>query len=224
MWFSVGLAVLLLSKGHFFMAGPRTRNEPEFLCSNVSDDEEYILELAEKLIISRRAQGLRLCGTLRLSITLRYLAGGSYLDLALTHHQSVSAVYVHIEMNPHAIDRLCTIHLPCKNIEWLAEVLEVMTVCQSGKVVRLMSVCAYLHSILCTLRLFQDFYSLFGSWNLQEEFERQIRELMNKERTMQVAQRWVSICKIGKHFRIYLTTSREALIRNGILETNFVPF
>ena len=37
----------------------------------------------------------RPCGLIRLPITVRWLAGGSYLDLAIAHQLSVSSVFMH---------------------------------------------------------------------------------------------------------------------------------
>lgn len=77
--------------------------------------------LADKLSGCELASELRSCRLLRLSITLRWLGGGSYLDIALTHQLSTSSVYKHINDTINSINRVLKLSFPYRNADWLAE-------------------------------------------------------------------------------------------------------
>ena len=57
---------------------------------------------------------------MRLSGTLRFLAGGSYLDFALTHQQSISSVYSQFETTMDTIDKALKLRFPYEDESWLA--------------------------------------------------------------------------------------------------------
>ena len=82
--------------------------------------KETLFALAERLHILLRAQGLRSCGLMRLSVMLRFLAGKSYLDLALTHQQSIPSVYSDIETTMDARDKSFKLRFLYEYETWLA--------------------------------------------------------------------------------------------------------
>ena len=57
---------------------------------------------------------------MRLSGTLRFVAGRSYLDVALTHQQSISSVYSHVETTMDTIDKAFKLWFPYEDENWLA--------------------------------------------------------------------------------------------------------
>eukprot|EP00171_Calliarthron_tuberculosum_P004660 IDg4660t1 len=75
--------------------------------------------LAERIALHDGPRPVRSCVLLRLSLTLRWLAGGSYIDLAQAHHQSVSSVFWHIESTLSSIDDILSIRFPFNDLDWL---------------------------------------------------------------------------------------------------------
>jgi len=76
--------------------------------------------LADKLEGFESASELRSCKLMRLSIALRWLGGGSYLDIAIAHQLSISSVYKHINDTISAIDNVLNLHFPYNDNDWLA--------------------------------------------------------------------------------------------------------
>jgi DDE superfamily endonuclease len=78
--------------------------------------------LRELIRTSRNANG---CGAdsvpveSRLSMTLRYLAGGSYLDIAIAHHVSISKFYYVVDETLTDLDLSLNIKFPIDNLELL---------------------------------------------------------------------------------------------------------
>ena len=75
----------------------------------------YLVEKLGNLPSSKR---LRSCGQLRMSITLPYLAYGSYLDIALCHQQSTSSICLHIGITMLAIDAALESEFPYDYEKW----------------------------------------------------------------------------------------------------------
>jgi len=94
---------------------------PEFFARLYRMPKDVFLSLAENLLLCQSNRQLRSCGLMRLSITLRWLAGGSYLDIALIHQQSTSSVYHHIESTLAALDESLTLKFPYNDAAWLSE-------------------------------------------------------------------------------------------------------
>jgi hypothetical protein len=78
--------------------------------------------LRELIRTPRNACG---CGTVRvsleshLSMTLRYFAGGSYLDTAVAHHVSISTFYCVVDETLTDLDQSLNIKFPIDNLELL---------------------------------------------------------------------------------------------------------
>jgi len=95
--------------------------QPTFFARMYRMPKDVFLKLAEMLVLGQGIREYRSCSLMRLSITLRWLAGGSYLDLAAAHHQSISSVYLHIGTTINAIDKLLTLRFPYDDEQWLQE-------------------------------------------------------------------------------------------------------
>jgi len=93
---------------------------PIFFARLYRMSKEAFEQLADELLMNQD-KVLRSCGLLRLSITLRWLAGGSYLDLAMTHQQSISSVYHYIDTTLSSIDRAFNMKFPYDDPNWLAK-------------------------------------------------------------------------------------------------------
>jgi phosphoribosylformylglycinamidine (FGAM) synthase-like amidotransferase family enzyme len=78
--------------------------------------------LRELIRTTRNAYG---CGAVRvpvesrLSMTLRYLAGGSYLDVAIAHHVSISTFYYVVDETLNDLDQSLNIKFPIDNLKLL---------------------------------------------------------------------------------------------------------
>ena len=59
---------------------------------------------------------------IKLSITLRWLAGGSYLDIALLHNVSALSIYYYIDNTLQSINDNLEISFPSSSISWLEDV------------------------------------------------------------------------------------------------------
>lgn len=81
--------------------------------------KKEFFDLAERIAIHDGPRPVRSCVLLRLSLTLRWLAGGSYIDLAQAHYQSVSSVFWHIENTLSSLDDILDIQFPFNDSEWL---------------------------------------------------------------------------------------------------------
>ena len=87
-------------------------------------DKPAFFKLAHSLTVQRAASGLAFSKSsplLRLSITLRWLAGGSYLDISLAHGVAPSSLYHHIDHTLSDIDRSLKIKFPYNDNGWLQE-------------------------------------------------------------------------------------------------------
>lgn len=93
--------------------------QPAFFARMYRMPKDIFFVLAERISTAGNQIKLRSCPLMRLSITLRWLAGGSYLDLAMAHHVSVSSVYNHIDNTISAIDTVLRLHFPYNDKTWL---------------------------------------------------------------------------------------------------------
>jgi DDE superfamily endonuclease len=78
--------------------------------------------LRELIQTTRNANGqgsVRVPVESRLSMALRYLAGGSYLDIAITHHVSISTFYYVVDETLTDLDQSLNITFPIDNLEQL---------------------------------------------------------------------------------------------------------
>lgn len=78
--------------------------------------------LAEKLVVHRalrKITTIKSSTLVRLSVTLRFLAGGSYLDIALGHTLSISSTYSFIETTIEELSNCLSITFPLDNEEEL---------------------------------------------------------------------------------------------------------
>lgn len=94
---------------------------PAFFSRMYRMSQETFFLLAVTINDSCKGKRLRSCPLLRLSITIRWLGGGSYLDLAVAHHISISSVYNHIDNTITAIDESLKLRFPYDDDEWLAQ-------------------------------------------------------------------------------------------------------
>lgn len=75
--------------------------------------------LAETLAIFDDKKFRKSCPLLRLSVTIRWLPGGSYLDIALANSLATSTVYHFIDETLSTMDRSIQIKFPYNNPSWL---------------------------------------------------------------------------------------------------------
>jgi DDE superfamily endonuclease len=59
---------------------------------------------------------------MRLSVTLRWLAGGSYLDISLSHHIAISSFYHAVDKMIYELNRVLVIRFPYDDIDYLEKV------------------------------------------------------------------------------------------------------
>lgn len=102
---------------HIYIRGIR----PTFFKRMYRMPRHAFFVLAEQLEYHHANIRLRSCGLMRLSVTLRWLAGASYLDLAQSHQQSISSVYFHIDRTVAAMDSVLQIRFPYDDERWLSE-------------------------------------------------------------------------------------------------------
>lgn len=100
-----------------YISGLRT----SFFARMYRMNKPTLFALAERLLIFNNGRKYRYCGLLRLSLTLRWLAVGSYLDIALSHQQSISSVYMHIDTMLRGIENALTLHFTYEDGDWLVE-------------------------------------------------------------------------------------------------------
>ena len=79
------------------------------------------MNLAERLATTDETKFRRSSPLQRLSVTLRWLAGGSYLDIGMAHNLSTSTVYYFIHNTLIAINNVLEIKFPYNNEEWLLD-------------------------------------------------------------------------------------------------------
>ena len=80
------------------------------------------MRLAENLALRETRKFRRSCPLQRLSVTLRWLAGGSYLDIALAHNLSTSTVYHYIDGCISLMNKALQINFPYRDVTWLRRV------------------------------------------------------------------------------------------------------
>jgi len=80
------------------------------------------MKLAERLALTENMKFRRTCPLVRLSVTLRWLAGGSYLDIAFAHSLPTSTVYYIINDTVERIYTCLTIKFPYNDENWLRKV------------------------------------------------------------------------------------------------------
>lgn len=81
------------------------------------------LQLSETLALHETRKFRRTGPLIRLSVTLRWLAGGSYLDIAMAYSLPTSTVISHyIDDTIETMDRVLEISFPYRNKTWLRQV------------------------------------------------------------------------------------------------------
>ncbi|CDF36756.1 unnamed protein product [Chondrus crispus] len=80
------------------------------------------LDLAEKLVREYNGPCRRSCPLLLLSVTIRWLAGGSYLDLSVAHSQPPSSIYYYIDQTLDDLDLVLPLSFPYSDLAWLEKV------------------------------------------------------------------------------------------------------
>jgi len=81
--------------------------------------------LATRILLHRARQGRRTgysSPLVRLSCAIRWLAGGSYLDISMAHHLPVSTTYLFINKTIDDLDAILTIEFPVGDKEALSDI------------------------------------------------------------------------------------------------------
>jgi len=93
---------------------------PTFFARMYRMPREVFFRLADTICTGYRSKSFKSCPLMRLSITLRWLGGGSYLDIAVGHQVSISSVYSHIDNTIQAMDEVFQLRFPYHDRDWLA--------------------------------------------------------------------------------------------------------
>lgn len=80
------------------------------------------LKLSEILTRTEDKILCRFCPLTWLSVTVRWIAGGSYLDMAMAHQVSSSTAFYYAHGTIDRLDREFTIEFPYRDHSWLTEV------------------------------------------------------------------------------------------------------
>ena len=113
-----------IPRGIFSFAAVLAGTPPRFFKRLYRMSHPSFMILAEKIALFDDCKFRKSYPLQRISVTLRWLAGGSYLDIALAHNISTSAVYYYIDETMRAIDGSLDLTFPYRDETWLKEVSE----------------------------------------------------------------------------------------------------
>jgi DDE superfamily endonuclease len=83
------------------------------------DEFSSLRDLVRAHLIATGRENVRVCPDSRLSMTLRYLAGGLYLDIAIAHRVSISTFYFVVDETLTDLDQTLSIEFPFNSLERL---------------------------------------------------------------------------------------------------------
>jgi len=92
--------------------------------------KELFYSLESRIIVHRIAKNKMvscISPLIRLSCTIRWLAGGSYLDIAMAHHLAVSTAYLYINETINDLDSILHLEFPYGNREHLKSISDGFT-------------------------------------------------------------------------------------------------
>ena len=113
-----------IPRGIFSFAAVLAGTSPRFFKRLYRMSHPSFMILADKIAFFDDCKFRKSSPLQRLSVTLRWLAGGSYFDIALAHNISTSNVYYYIDETMRAIDGSLDLTFPYRDGTWLKEVSE----------------------------------------------------------------------------------------------------